>query len=165
MLYLILKVMENRHNKSIPSEVLRESQDLINRIISLLLPYILPLTPEERHALVKMGNKSVSFVEKAFDYARHYPEFCPSYFDLSAFEIDVNDAIGLRVLNISARQLVDNIEDTSMVAGSEAFQAALIFYNAVKSAAAQNIPGAKEAYNDLKTRFPRTKHKKENEAL
>ena len=48
-----------------------------------------------------------------------------------------------------------------MVAGSEAYQAALMFYNAVKAAAAQDIPGAKEVYADLKARFPRVKRKQE----
>ncbi|MDR1339333.1 MAG: hypothetical protein LBK58_04700 [Prevotellaceae bacterium] len=46
-----------------------------------------------------------------------------------------------------------------MVAGSEAYQAALVFYNAVKAAAAQDIPGAKEVYSDLKARFPSIKRK------
>jgi hypothetical protein len=34
-----------------------------------------------------------------------------------------------------------------------------VFYNAVKAAAAQDFPGAKEVYADLKARFPRVKHK------
>jgi hypothetical protein len=57
-------------------------------------------------------------------------------------------------VHIAARQLSDNIDDTVLVAGSEAYQAALVFYNAVKAAAAQDIPGAKEVYSDLKNRFP-----------
>ncbi|MDR1154728.1 MAG: hypothetical protein LBL04_08440 [Bacteroidales bacterium] len=46
-----------------------------------------------------------------------------------------------------------------MVAGSESCQAALVFYNAVKAAAAQDIPGAREMYSDLKARFPSIKRK------
>ncbi|MDR0721667.1 MAG: hypothetical protein LBF75_02570 [Treponema sp.] len=41
-----------------------------------------------------------------------------------------------------------------MVVGSEAYQAALVFYQSVKMAAAQDIPGAKAVYEELKTRFP-----------
>jgi hypothetical protein len=73
----------------------------------------------------------------------------------------MTDAIGLRTVHISAKQLSDNIDDTEMIAGSEAYQAALAFYNSVKAAAAQDIPGAKEVYADLKTRFPRVKRKQE----
>jgi hypothetical protein len=46
-----------------------------------------------------------------------------------------------------------------MVAGSEAYQSSLIFYNAVKAATAQDVPGAKEIYADLKARFPKVKRK------
>ncbi|MDR2042282.1 MAG: hypothetical protein LBP98_08210, partial [Tannerella sp.] len=128
---------------------------------TLLAPYLLPLTPTERRDMPKMGDKTLSFIKKAQDYAHQYPQFCPSYFNISGFDTDMTDATGLRTVHISARQLSDNIDDTIMVAGSEAYQAALVFYNAVKAAAAQDIPGAKEVYADLKARFPRTKHKKE----
>jgi GrpB-like predicted nucleotidyltransferase (UPF0157 family) len=51
------------------------------------------------------------------------------------------------------------VDDTTMVAGSEAYQFALIFYNSVKMAARQDIPGAKAIYEDLKKRFPGHKHR------
>jgi hypothetical protein len=34
-----------------------------------------------------------------------------------------------------------------------------MFYNAVKAAAARDVPGAKAIYEELKQRFPRRKHK------
>jgi hypothetical protein len=46
-----------------------------------------------------------------------------------------------------------------MVAESEAYQAALVFYSSVKVAAAQDVPGAKAVYDELKTRFPGGKRK------
>jgi hypothetical protein len=39
-----------------------------------------------------------------------------------------------------------------MLAGSEAYHAALTFYNAVKRAAADDVPGAKAVYEALKAR-------------
>jgi hypothetical protein len=84
-------------------------------------------------------------------------------FTQAQFDTDMADATGLRVLNTSARQLADNIDDTAMVAGSESYQASLVFYNAVKVAAAQNVPGAKEVYSDLKNRFPGKKRKTDDQ--
>ncbi|GHU43561.1 hypothetical protein FACS1894190_14190 [Spirochaetia bacterium] len=46
-----------------------------------------------------------------------------------------------------------------MAAGSKAYQAALVFYSSVKVAAAQDVPGAKAVYDELKTRFPSGKRK------
>jgi hypothetical protein len=57
------------------------------------------------------------------------------------------------------RQLDENASDTEMTAGSEAYQAALVFYKSVKMAAAQDVPGAKAVYEELKTRFPGGKRK------
>jgi hypothetical protein len=151
--------MEDKHIIPIPAQVLAQAQSSINSAITLLAPYLLPLTPDERHDLPKMGDKTLSFVEKALDYAHQYPTLCPSYLKMTDFDVDMADATGLRKLHVTAKQLSDGIDDTVMVAGSEAYQAALVFYNAVKAAAAQDIPGAKEVYNDLKKRFPSIKRK------
>jgi hypothetical protein len=153
--------MEDKHVTPIPVDVLDEAQTHINTALGLLKPYLLTLTPTERRDMSKMGDKTLSFVEKAQDYAYQYPQLCPSYFDIKALDTDMADATGLRKVYITSKQLSDNIDDTVMVAGSEAYQAALVFYQAVKAAATQDIPGAKEVYNDLKTRFPRVKRKKE----
>jgi hypothetical protein len=48
-----------------------------------------------------------------------------------------------------------------MAAGSEGYQAALVFYKSVKMAAAQDVPGAKAVYEELKTRFPQRGKRKE----
>jgi hypothetical protein len=48
-----------------------------------------------------------------------------------------------------------------MIAGSEAYQAALVFYKSVKMAAAQDIPGTKAVYDELKIRFPGGKRRTE----
>jgi hypothetical protein len=153
--------MEDKHVTPIPADVLAQAQANIDAANVLLAPYLLPLTPTERHDLPKMGDKTLSFVEKAQDYAHKYPQLCPSYLNMTAFDTDMTDATGLRTVHISARQLSESIDDTVMVAGSEAYQSALVFYNAVKAAAVQDIPGAKAVYDDLKARFPRVKRKQD----
>ena len=115
----------------------------------MLAPYILALPPAERHGLPKMGEKTISFVEKAYDFAGQNPGLVPPYLEIDAFGVDFSDAHGLWT-----RQMEEGIDDTEMIAGSEAYQAVLVFYHSVKAAADQNIPGAKAVYEELKTRFP-----------
>ncbi|GHU23967.1 hypothetical protein FACS1894172_16400 [Spirochaetia bacterium] len=150
----------NKHSQAIPIEVLTEVQTKIDEASTLLKPYLIALTPKERQKLPKMGSKTLSFVEKALDFSKQNQIFNPSYLDIDAFSIDFNDAHELWALVNSVEQLYANLDDTEMVAGSEAFQAALLFYNSVKLAAAQDVPGAKTIYDELKNRFPRGKHKK-----
>jgi hypothetical protein len=147
---------DNQHIQAIPSTVLTQTQAKIDEAKTLLAPYILALTPAERRELPKMGEKTIAFVEKAYDFARQNPNLVPPYLDMAAFGVDFSDAHGLWTLLNTVEQLKESIDDTEMTAGSEAYQAALVFYKSVKMAAAQDIPGAKAVYEELKTRFPQT---------
>jgi hypothetical protein len=78
---------------------------------------------------------------------------------MGTFRTDFVDAHGLWTLHNLVMQLEEGISDTEMTAGSEAYQATLVFYKSVKMASAQDIPGAKAVYEELKTRFPGGKRK------
>jgi hypothetical protein len=150
---------ENKHTQTIPSTVLAQAQEKIDEAKALLTPYLLALTPAERRELPKMGEKTIGFVEKAYDFAQKNPSLLPPYLDLGAFGADFADAHGLWTLLNSVQQLEEGIDDTEMIAGSEAYQAALVFYHAVKLAAEQDIPGAKAVYEELRPRFPGVKRR------
>jgi hypothetical protein len=152
--------MDNANRILIPENVLTEVLNSLKHANNLILPYVTALTPTERQALSKMGEKSLSFVEKAHEYATQNPNFVPAYLNMSDFDIDLADARNLWSALLASQQLHENIDDTSMVAGSEAYQAALMFYNSVKEAAHYDAPGAKAIYEELKKRFPRGKRKK-----
>jgi hypothetical protein len=144
----------DKHVVSIPEEVLTQVQTKVNEIKTILASCMVALTPTERQEMPKMGEKTLAFVEKAHDFAAQNPNLLPAFLDMDAFDVDFADAHGLWTLSNSVRQLYENINDTEMAAGSEAYQAALVFYNSVKVAAVQDIPGAKAVYEELKTRFP-----------
>jgi hypothetical protein len=78
---------------------------------------------------------------------------------MAVFGVDFGDAHGLWTIHNAVLQLEEGISDTEMSAGSEAYQAALVFYKSVKMAAAQDILGAKAVYDELKIRFPGGKRK------
>lgn len=150
---------DNRHLVAIPEEVLAQVRSLLAQIISLLAPYALAITAEEYRAMLKMGNKSFAFVEKAFELAKQNPGLCPPFLDMEAFEIDFKDAHQLIPVINESKQIAEIIADICAIAGSEAFKAALIFYNASKVAAENDVPGAKTVYEELRKRFPKGKHR------
>jgi hypothetical protein len=151
--------MKNLHAEAIPAQTLEQAYALLKQAAELIAPYTVALTPAERHELPKMGEKTLAFVEKAHQFAHQNPVCRPPYLDMDAFDIDFADAHDLWPLQLLARQFDEAIADTTMTAGSEAYQAALLFYSATKTAAAQNIPGAKAVYEDLRTRFPSARRK------
>jgi hypothetical protein len=151
----------NIHQASIPAEVLEQALMRAREIRDLLSPYATVLTVEQRRTLPKMGDKSLAFVEKAFELMRDNPHLVPPYINLNDFNIDFADAHNLTPLVVSLQQLTQTVDDTHLLAGSEAYQTALAFYNSVKQASKQGVTGAKAIYETLKARFAGVSRRKE----
>ncbi|WP_461787763.1 hypothetical protein [Pedobacter sp.] len=115
---------------------------------------IINLTADDRSHMLKMGDKTLAFVQKALEYATQNEALCPAFLDLTEAKKDYELAAGLQAIRQRVSLLLRAIEDAEMVAGSEAYDAALIFYNSVKGAARSNIAGSQAIADDLKVRFP-----------
>lgn len=150
--------MENKVSATLSAEAQNNIAAAIN-VIQENLPNLINLTPDERQVCAKLGDKSLSFVGKALEYARQNPAVVPPYIDVNEFERDLNLYVQLTKLLYPLHQLVEKLDDTTMQAGSEAYSAALLFYNAVKGAARAGVPGVKNIVDDLQTRFPGRKNK------
>jgi hypothetical protein len=155
--------MTNTHNQAVPDEVLADAQKKLNEIAKALAPYLTSLSLEQRRFMPKMGDKSLAFVSKAHEMAGQNPALCPSYLNMADFDIDMADAKKLLVFNNSLQQLQQAVDDTSMLAGSEAYKTALVFYNSAKEAANNGVAGAKVLYDELRERFPGVRRKKDSE--
>jgi hypothetical protein len=151
---------ENRHSAAIPQTVLDAARAKITEAAEALADYTVALTPQERQTMLKMGDKTLAFVERANEYAHGSPKIVPSYLDLADFDTDFHDAHNLWGLLTALRQLAEAVEDTIMAAGGEAYHAALAVYHNVQAAAKDDIPGTKAIHEDLKSRLPRTGKKR-----
>lgn len=97
------------------------------------LPFLIDLVSEERITLLKMGDKSQSFVSKALKIASQEPDFLPRSFDVAEMRKDIELLSDLSDLLIDLTQLKNMVDDTCMVLGSEAYSAALTVYNYAKT--------------------------------
>lgn len=118
-----------------------------------LQPYLIALKAAERQRMMKMSDKTLPFVEKVMEYTQSNPEFIPSYMQVEEMEVDFKAMEDLRQIYREVEQLCKNLDDTIMLCGSEAYAAALVYYNSVKQAGKMNVPGAKSIYDDLSIRF------------
>lgn len=137
----------------IPEADIQTVKDALATIQSTLAPFLIALTPEQRKTIPKMSDGTVPFVTKVMDYATSDPQFAPPYMDVPEMKKDFDATTQLMPLLRTVEQVESNLNDTTMLAGSEAYIAALSYYNSVKMAAKMNIPGAKTIYDDLKVRF------------
>jgi hypothetical protein len=96
------------------------------------LPFLIDLTPEQRHALLKLGEKSESFVTKSLDLATKNDSFLPRSFDVAEMQKDVNLYFALRSILGDLRRLTEGVDDTLLEVGSEAYTAALVVYRSAK---------------------------------
>lgn len=143
----------NQISVEIPQAVLNEVSQKLQDCRALLAPYLQALTPDQRKSLFKMGDKTVATVQKVKSYLDTNPEFAPVYMDKIEFLKDEGVVTGLNPLGNLAKQLSSDIDDTIMLAGSEALLAAMLYYGMSKQAATSGITTAKPIYEDLKQRF------------
>ena len=116
------------------------------------------LPDEERSTLAKMGDKTQAFVKEALDTANRHPEILPSKFDLADFQSDVDLIESLKPIWGEVRELFTALDDTILLAGSEAFAAALEVYQYAK---VNDKDGElTDALKDMGQRFSRKPYKK-----
>jgi len=144
---------DNMLSYQIPAETLSKVIANLKECAELMQPYFISLGAEERKTLPKMSDKTVPFVDKVLSYIETNPEFAPAYMDAPELKKDMAAFGDLESLHQLAKPFLDNLADTQMRAGSEAYVAALVYYHSVKQAAKMNVPNAKTIYEDLQKRF------------
>jgi hypothetical protein len=144
----------NRVSEEIPAAIVADVTNKLNEVRTLLQPYLQALTVEERRSLAKMSDKTIAFVTKVEGYSSTNPEFAPGFMEVTEFIKDMQLVHEIKPLLDICEQLTSNLDDTSMLGGSEAYMAALLYYASVKMAAKNGQPGARSIYDDLSVRFP-----------
>ena len=145
---------------SIPEADLAEIRGAIGVLRAKLAPHLRSLTPQDRQELPKMGDRTIGFVQKTYEYGMRHAELAPSYLDFQAMAIDVKAVELLRELSMNLDPLNQALSDSLTLSGSEAYQGALLFYGNVKAAAKAKASGAAAIYDDLSSRFPGGPQKK-----
>ena len=118
------------------------------------LPFLLNLTAAERKELPKLGDKTLAFDEKCAGYMAAHPELVPGFVNSAELAKDRALRTDLNDISRALGTLLEGVDDTLMLASSEAYMADLSFYQSVRQAAQRGVVGADTIYSDLKQRFP-----------
>ena len=144
---------KNQISATISDQTLAQIETKISEIRQLLSPYLVNLTSEERTKLPKMSDKSVSFVSKVMEYIKTNPDLIPPMMDKEEMEKDFKLNQSLQPVFKILKQLSENVSETLMLTGHEAYAQALLYYATVKMAAKTGSPDAKTIQEDLGKRF------------
>jgi hypothetical protein len=148
---------------NISAEVNKEvSEAIVAKIqeIEEMLPFLIGLTNEERQALPKMSGKTRFFASDALKAAEGTPELLPRYVELDEMHRDLDLFDALSKISHPLDRLNRKLGDTTLAVGSEAYTAALAFYNSAKRAAKDGMPGAQAVVESLSVRFQQATSKK-----
>ena len=119
------------------------------------LSFLVGLTPTERRQLAKLGRKSQTFVVKALDVASQHSSLMPRCLNVEEARRDLDLFEALNPVLQSLNQLRELVEDTQMVAGSEAYASARVAYSSLKTVG--KSMGLDEVVEDLSQQFRKTR--------
>ncbi len=121
--------------------------------IATNMPFLIGLTVEERIALPKINISNKAFTEDAINAVVNNAGILPAYINAATMQNDYQLFVQLDELLGLMRQLVEKAEDTQMLAGSEAYVAALSSYKLFGAAAEAGLLGADAIVDSLRQRF------------
>jgi len=138
----------NRLSVVIPPETETEVLGHIQGIKGSL-PWLLSLNSDERLKLVKLGYRYVEFVDKALIRAQTDGNYLTNESTLEEFTKDVVLKNSLNRIYAEWLSLGESIKDTILVAESEAYQSARLYYKSVKAYASEGDPVAEQIEKEL----------------
>ena len=142
----------NRIDTVMTAAQITDVKNAINTI-NTSISFSVSLTPAERSSLPKISVANKSFTEDAINALANNAALFPSYLDVKLMQNDFNLYQQLDELATMLRQTLERIEDTRILAGSEAYVAALSVYKLVGAAASAGVQGTDTIYEQLRERF------------
>ena len=152
---------QNLFTLNLQQQDIAEINKAIATLKTKLIPALKSMNYEDKNELPKMGDKTIAFVTKAMEHCESNPDLVPPFLDTEEFKKDMKAIETLRSFYSPLEQVTGMLSDSMILAGSDAYSAALMFYGSVKSAKKSNVAKAGSIYDDLSSRFPGTKMKKE----
>ena len=122
----------NLLSTSIPSKDISEILKAIN-FINDKLPDLVTLAEEELNSLPKTGKSTIEFVLANLKEAESNPQLIPEEVNLNEIKKDVKLIHAINKILNPLKQLEKKLEDSALLAGSEAYLPSIAIYNAMKA--------------------------------
>ncbi|MGM8360706.1 hypothetical protein ACSV4D_02200 [Flavobacterium sp. ARAG 55.4] len=145
-------LLNNRVNTTATAAQLTAVKAAFQTILTNL-PFLVGLTADERKSLNAIDVNNKAFAEDALSAAVNNATLVPGYISVPTMQNDLTLFAQMDEISGLANQLCERIEDTKMLAGSEAYNTALSLYKSFGTAADAGVQGADSIVDKLKTRF------------
>lgn len=123
---------QNKISTSISDTDVNEILGAIN-FIHKKLPGLVSLTELELASLPKPSSDTVNFLYENLKLAQESPELVPDFVDLKEMKKDIELIRAIQKILSPIKELEKELEDSVILAGSEAYLPSLAIYNSVKA--------------------------------
>ncbi|MBI9038648.1 MAG: hypothetical protein JEY97_10990 [Bacteroidales bacterium] len=141
----------NLQEVNIDNDVILAFKAKLNEV-SLLLPFLVDLTLDERKKGLKIGPNRRDFVNEMSDVANNHPEILPQVFDKENFLKSILVEVPLDDFEKLTSEVKEKISDTHLDVGRIAYSGALEVYRYLN-----NVPGMDELKKNAKKYFEKAK--------
>ncbi len=117
------------------------------------LDFLKDLSPEERRRYAKMSVSKQDFIDKTLIHGEQHPDVFPQYTNLDSFRKSMMLIKCMERINAQLKPFSEKLQDTILLARSEAFEVARAFYSSVKEAARHGVPEMEHILKDLSFHF------------
>lgn len=122
----------NLISTSISEESLQEILGAIDKI-NRLLPDLVLLSDEQVASLPKVNKSTIEFVYETLELVDRYPNLIPGDIEIPEIKKDAELIESINKILRPLRKLVRKLEDSAVLAGSEAYLPSMAIFNAVKT--------------------------------
>jgi hypothetical protein len=145
-------ITNNRINVVMTAAEISKVKDAIIEI-KTQMPFLIGLNVDERIQLPKISVANKAFTEDAINAVSNNRDILPAYIDPTTMQNDLTLYNQCDEIASLLRQILERVDDTQMLAGSEAYVAALTAYKLFGAASDAGLAGSDSIYDQLKVRF------------
>jgi len=129
----------------------------VREIDTLVDPFAVNLSPDDRRTIPKLGIKSLGFADITMGFAKSNPQFIPNYQDVDVLTANMEFVKQLQQVLEVLEPVYEKIKDTYMAAGADVYLATRVIYDSVKAAAKQGVPGSDVIVKELGKLYKRSR--------
>jgi hypothetical protein len=145
--------MKNEYSKVIPQEVLDKVNAKLQECYNELKPFGVELPQSKRDELPRLGVRNTGKVSSITTEMNSAPEYAPPMFSLVEVNKDFKVITDLEPIASKIASLGMLVDDTLIVAGSEALEGCMDYYCSVKRFAVKDDPKAQAIFDRLSPMF------------
>ena len=97
------------------------------------LPTLITLSKEEMSSMPKVSYQNIDFIHEVLEFVDTYPEMVPDHINVQEIRKDLELIESISAILKPMKRLVKKLEDSALLAGSEAYVPSLAIYNSVKT--------------------------------